>query len=304
MRSLPALVVALLVLAPVRAQDVPSQADAPSEAFGLALGMSLPWALPLEADALLLLLPPSRADAGPGGAELSSGRYTHWLVHDPLNLFSDVDPTAATLGLAVAGGVALASLADATLSEEAGERYTGIAVPILDSVNRLGTPFAFAGAAVIWGGTLLTGDEHLQSAAFTSVEAGLYASVLSFALKRAVGRVRPDAGEDAGPYEFHPFSGNASFPSGHATLAFALVTPWVVYYDHPLTYGLFVLATGTAIARVALTRHWPSDVLAGAVLGTAVGYSLARRHINDATDVSLDPGTLGSTPVLNLTFRF
>ena len=63
---------------------------------------------------------------------------------------------------------------------------------------------------------------------------------------------------------------SSSFPSGHAASAFAFTTgaaqemPWLVA-------PLGTLASGVAFSRVYTGVHFPSDVLAGAVLGTAIG---------------------------------
>ena len=64
----------------------------------------------------------------------------------------------------------------------------------------------------------------------------IYAGVLSYGVKYTVGRSRPY--EQNSPHQFAPFSGRNSFPSGHTTSAFAILTPWVLYYPHPVTYGL------------------------------------------------------------------
>ena len=83
-----------------------------------------------------------------------------------------------------------------------------------------------------------------------------------------------------------------SFPSGHTMRAFyfaaSLGSPlWRFYlFDAepaPLTLALFafLLAAGTAVARVAKGKHFPSDVLGGAFIGTAIALfaaSLGPRH--------------------------
>jgi undecaprenyl-diphosphatase len=57
-----------------------------------------------------------------------------------------------------------------------------------------------------------------------------------------------------------------SFPSGHALLFFALA--WaVLFYDRRLGRWFFAGAILMGIARVAAGVHWPSDILAGAILG-------------------------------------
>jgi undecaprenyl-diphosphatase len=66
-----------------------------------------------------------------------------------------------------------------------------------------------------------------------------------------------------------------SFPSGHAAGSFAFAT-FVLATHRRAGMALAALATLVAISRVALGVHYPSDVLAGALLGAALGWSGAR----------------------------
>jgi membrane-associated phospholipid phosphatase len=91
--------------------------------------------------------------------------------------------------------------------------------------------------------------------------------VLNFAVKKGVGRRRPVIGE-------HPPLAKApsklSFPSAHATSSVAAAT--ALSRVEPRAKGpLFVLAGLICIGRPYLGMHYPSDVVAGAVLGTILG---------------------------------
>ncbi len=84
---------------------------------------------------------------------------------------------------------------------------------------------------------------------------------------------------------------NTSFPSGHTTLAFSLaMSSWEVaslrgYRKAAWLLGAGIpLATLTAYFRVAADRHYLTDVLAGAAVGSAVGFGvpyLAHRRRTD-----------------------
>jgi decaprenylphosphoryl-5-phosphoribose phosphatase len=89
---------------------------------------------------------------------------------------------------------------------------------------------------------------------------------LNYAVKLVVRRQRPVL-EGLPPLGGAPSS--LSFPSAHATSSFACAT--AMTRIAPEAALLFILAGGIAICRPYLGMHYPSDVLAGAILGTALG---------------------------------
>ncbi len=68
-------------------------------------------------------------------------------------------------------------------------------------------------------------------------------------------------------------------PSGHTTVAFAAATVLAEQYPSLMVaipaYGVAGLV---GFSRVYANQHWTSDVLVGAMLGTAVAHTLRRRH--------------------------
>jgi undecaprenyl-diphosphatase len=95
---------------------------------------------------------------------------------------------------------------------------------------------------------------------------GLFDTVV----KRLIGRARPFIGGDADPFLYMPFIWKpeyASLPSGHATNVFAALVAvglvWPRLRAIMLVYALIIAAS-----RVIVLAHHPSDVVAGAVVGT------------------------------------
>lgn len=102
--------------------------------------------------------------------------------------------------------------------------------------------------------------------------AGAFA--LNYALKAAVGRRRPEL---PGLPSLTPTVSELSFPSAHATTSFAAARAYSPVASRGVLYGV---AVGFALSRPYLGVHYPSDVLAGALLGT--GFSEATQRMGSA----------------------
>lgn len=98
----------------------------------------------------------------------------------------------------------------------------------------------------------LNGLAHARAIALTA------ASHVTLAF--AIGRHRPGGRED-----YLPFA--SSFPSGHASSAFATATSLAYAYGPMVGVPSFFIATAISTARVSENTHWLSDVVAGATLG-------------------------------------
>lgn len=140
--------------------------------------------------------------------------------------------------------------------------------------------FAVSGIAAPAVDTTQTSASRSRSV-LVGAEAMLGTYAVTAILKHAVRRARPDV--DTDPHH----EGYASFPSGHTSTAFAGATLLTVYawqYDWmadetrwvvPATS--FTLAAFTGYLRAGARRHWTTDILAGAVIGT--GSALTIWHL-------------------------
>ena len=143
---------------------------------------------------------------------------------------------------------------------------------------------ASTGAALVGTTYLLsrwTGNDRMAKTASLSGEALLNAAIYNAFLKRVTRRTRPVSGGNGEFFVTDPAAGqnNHSFPSGHAMGAFSIAAVlagefrerrWVAW----VAYGT---AGAIAFSRVALGKHFLSDVLAGAVLGDSFGRMVVYR---------------------------
>jgi len=112
------------------------------------------------------------------------------------------------------------------------------------------------------------GQEH----SLRTADSLLTSTLITEALKRVVREQRPDS------------NARDSFPSGHATAAFAVATMQAHY--HPKQALLWYAgATAISYSRVKLRRHYTQDVLAGA----AIGFLTARFELNQKRGLILSP---------------
>lgn len=232
----------------------------------------------------------------------SRTRFIHWGYQDAQAL---VQQTSLRTPLYLVGaGAFLGTLSgfDTSLNDHVRRLNRGTFHTYLEWTNHIGGPRALTPVAAVFGAALLTRNSRFQDAAFTSLQSLVYTGVLSYGLKYTLGRVRPY--HDVGAFEFDLFSGHTSFPSGHTSAAFAILSPWVFYYPHPATYTLFALGTGTALARMTRDKHWATDVMAGAGLGIMVGYWLTRRHQNRTAQAPVQITPLFAGRGLELRWKF
>ncbi|HEV2595392.1 MAG TPA: phosphatase PAP2 family protein [Sphingomicrobium sp.] len=103
--------------------------------------------------------------------------------------------------------------------------------------------------------------------------------VITEALKRAFPERRPDGGN------------GQSFPSEHAAQSTAAAI--IIQREYPGALGSIAcaLATGVALSRIAARKHYPRDVVAGALIGMASVWVASRMRATIARLDSISPAT-------------
>ena len=168
---------------------------------------------------------------------------------------------------AVVGAVGLASLADRGVDIWIQDHRSSSSDDLAAAFRNGGQPavvFGVGGGIALAG--VISGHDGLRRSGERVLASTAVAGLTSAAIKISVGRLRPSDTDN--PYIFKPFSGNDAFPSGHATLAFALATSLSDEIHNPwVSVILYTGAAGTAWSRLNDQRHWLSDVLMGSAIG-------------------------------------
>jgi membrane-associated phospholipid phosphatase len=131
---------------------------------------------------------------------------------------------------------------------------------------QLGGGIAVSGLAIgFFSAGRFSHGTRFRASTYDVSQAVIVNQVYTQLFKFTVRRERPD------------LSNNQSFPSGHASNAFAAATVITRHYPK-LTIPGYAVATYIAVSRMAANRHHFSDIVAGAGFGFGVGRAVVRRN--------------------------
>lgn len=162
-----------------------------------------------------------------------------------------------------------------------------------DLLEHFGAEHSFLVLSGILTYGMLSKKEKCVSTALLGLESFLLASIVTRVPKLLLGRQRPDNWEGYGPYTFKgPFEGT-SFPSGHTTASFAVASVIATQYRDIrwVPVAAYSVASLAGLSRIYDNRHWLSDVVGGAVVGTLVGNFVSRRVPNSKLNIVPVGGT-------------
>jgi len=187
--------------------------------------------------------------------------------------------------LAAAGVIALSCRFDKTVQK----RFRGKLLPekvsfIADQYGK-GYNWLVANVYIIGEGVI---NDRPQKETFenlqTMAEAYFVNAVFTYVLKFSVRRKRPGS------------HNRLSFPSGHTSGSFVVAATLNQLYGKNIGIPAFLMASVTGLQRIHKNKHWLSDVLAGALLGTLVGNGFGKLKKDERSEQH--------PIVLNFAFQF
>jgi undecaprenyl-diphosphatase len=130
------------------------------------------------------------------------------------------------------------------------------------------------------GGALWEGSEtRFGKTMWQGIDSEIISGVAAEAGKYIFTRVRPAT--ENNPCLWFKGAHNYSFPSGEASVAAGLVTPYVIEYasEYPAAYALLLIPLYVGAGRVKNQAHWQTDVIAGWAVGGLSGWYAHSRDV-------------------------
>lgn len=213
-------------------------------------------------------------------------------------LVSQLGNDFATIGRdpwfhALIAGMLVAPLALKHEDPEINEAWAGEGTidQVFEAGNTMGnTLVPAAGSVLAYTTGKLTHSDRATVFASDLFRAHLINAMATLSLKGIINRDRPDGTR-------------WGFPSGHTSTAFTSAAVIQTHFGNWWGASAYLAASYVGLSRLQENRHYLSDVIAGALLGTYIGKRVAHRP-DHASPVSITPG-YGSTGVgATLTLRF
>lgn len=186
---------------------------------------------------------------------LTGGVEAEGIRQDLDNLFTYQNFGVATAGLGLA---TLAQTREDAVASDLRKSFIGDGPSTVTNIygaSSFNLPVSFG----IWGLGKVAGHNKLAETGADLLRTLALTQVVVAPIKFAVGRQRPDG------------SNRLSFPSGHTANSFAMARFLHRRYGKTIGLPMYVVGGFVAAGRIESDRHYLSDVVMGAVLGTLVG---------------------------------
>ena len=142
----------------------------------------------------------------------------------------------------------------------------------------------------------------------------ILAIALPLTLKGITQRTRPFVYNEDAPHNVKQTqNAKRSFFSGHTSVAFAMAvflsTVYIDYHPNsewkPFVWGVSLLAASTVgYLRYAAGKHFNTDIITGAVVGSALGYFIPFMHRVNENDLDVSFGINGNGSTMNFLYKF
>lgn len=153
------------------------------------------------------------------------------------------------------------------------------------NLEPIGNTYSYLALGAIMLKGVIQKDNYALETGFIALESYVAGAIFTRGVKALAGRARPnyegttDAHNWYGPFIENPFFNHVSFFSGHTTTTFSIASVFAYRYRDTewVPYVAYGLATLGGLQRIYDNRHWTSDVLVGAAIGTATGIFLSKQ---------------------------
>jgi membrane-associated phospholipid phosphatase len=153
------------------------------------------------------------------------------------------------------------------------------------AITSIGGTYEVASFAAVAVAGYIFNRPKLRTTTALATQAYITSLVWSTIFKTASGRLRPDNIDphtQTNSTKFHgPFyTNNSSFPSQHATLAFAAARVYAMEYKNIPAIPIIAYSTASLITLSRLTenKHWATDLIVGSLLGFACGTQVVNNY--------------------------